>query len=68
MSVSPAHDSNMVLSLVRQVAMATPNSLSLVIEMAGGKSTYLHTMDDVITGHVTHSGRQQSLLTLWQCS
>ena len=39
----PAHDSNMVFSLVTQVAMATPKSSSFVIEIAGGKSTYLQT-------------------------
>ena len=38
----PAHDSNMVFSLVKHVAMATPSSLSSETDTAGGKSTYLY--------------------------
>ena len=39
--ILPAHDNNMVFSLVTQVATATPSLLSSVTEIAGGKSTYL---------------------------
>ena len=45
---SPAHDSNMVFSLVTQVAMATPSLLSSVIEIAGGKSIYLHQTNTIV--------------------
>ena len=64
--ISPAHDSSMVFSLVRQVAVATPSSLSLATEIAGRKLTYLQqrkTMDKI-----PYSGKLSSEKTFvdWQ--